>query len=187
MNVQATNVSRIFIALPLEASASQELAQWSQSSREQAHFRKWIHPLDYHITLQFLGNASDEQIEKLTESLHSISYRSFPVVINKAGTFGAHAAPKILWANAQNKHGELQQLQQLIVTQTSLLHFPAEERPFRPHITIARDYKGEAKFNLSSLPLISENILFQANHFCIMKTNLGKTPMYSALASFPLH
>lgn len=69
-NVNKTDETRLFVAVPIPAALKRSAAEWTESLRhELPSFRKWVYPDDYHITLQFLGNVPQSRIQLLTEAL----------------------------------------------------------------------------------------------------------------------
>ena len=88
---------RLFIAVPISEEVSFELDHWVTTNREEVFFRKWVHPTDYHITIQFLGEINVDKIEALQACLRSI--RSNPIVLrlNGAGYFGSPHSPHVLY------------------------------------------------------------------------------------------
>ncbi|PMS08554.1 2'-5' RNA ligase family protein, partial [Trinickia caryophylli] len=62
------------------------------------------------------------------------------------GTFGVPASPRVLWCGVQGEMGRLHDLQQAVCGATGPLGFKEEEREYKPHITIARKYRGDMPF-----------------------------------------
>ena len=86
-----------FIGIPIPAELSEPLYQ-TVSSRPEFSFHRWVHPLDYHITLVFLGSAEKEQLAMLAGSLKLISDETAPfqLAIKRFGTFGKPSEARIL-------------------------------------------------------------------------------------------
>lgn len=178
---QKHNALRLFIAVPLPVEVKQALQHWASSHKQQLPFRKWTHPEDYHITLQFLGDTSQEQYEQLCQALASVEYSPFHLQLAELGSFGSKQAPRILWAGISGDLPALQQLQEQVVANSG---FQAEERGYRPHITIARYYEGNQPFQTAALADGLPPLAWQVDQFTIMRTGLGNTPMYTTLKSF---
>lgn len=204
----SSNTERIFIALPLPDHIKQELQQWTLLHKQQLPFRKWTHTDDYHITLQFLGDASHEGMEQLCRHLVSVKQPSFQLKLDQLGWFGSASAPRILWVGVNGELQALNQLQQQVTTRTKQCGFAEEERSYKPHITIAR-YYDEARRSTARYPavhhdeisaqstettsfqqIISSNSIgslqWQVKQFTIMKTTLNQQPSYSIVHSFSL-
>ena len=194
-------MQRLFVALPLPPHIKEELRQWQLQNKSILPFRKWTHPEDLHITVQFLGDTSNEQLEQMKHHLASIKHAPFQLQLSKFGSFGPLAAPRILWASVSGELQALTQLHKKVLEQTEKVGFIAEERRYQPHITVARHYENvtnsnhltknaadKATMNLqeilhnSSLPTLE----WQATEYTIMKTTLNKQPSYSVVHSFSL-
>lgn len=153
MKSAAKETERLFIAVKLPEEIGRVLGQECAEMSERLKFAKWTHPLDYHITLQFLGDTRKEQIPALLEALKGISgkHAPFKLQLKEWGTFGPGSAPRVLWAGVSGELEKLQGLQQSVVSATAPLGFKAEERPYAPHLTLARKYRDEQPFSLSRL------------------------------------
>ncbi|HUX28878.1 MAG TPA: RNA 2',3'-cyclic phosphodiesterase [Terracidiphilus sp.] len=125
---------RLFVGIPLEAAVIDELSAISARLRSRQDGLRWAAPESWHITLQFLGNASPEQYLCLAARLNEL--RSPPVPIrldaldffDRAGIFNASV----------RLSPELLTLQERVVVATAQCGYPAETRPYQPHITLAR-------------------------------------------------
>jgi len=184
MSFQLTPSNRLFIAVPVSQQVSNTLSNWVLDHQKKLPFRKWTHPADYHITLQFLGDTPAHATSKLIESLQQILYDPFTLSLDKIGVFGPKASPRILWASVQDLDQSLKRLQQLIIEQTAPLGFIPEKREFRAHLTLARDYRGQDDFQMSDMSELQHLSSWQVDHFTIMKSNLKSSPMYQILQSF---
>jgi len=135
---------RLFVGIPLADTVERELAAAVERLREnRAHALdglRWTEPESLHITLQFLGNATAEQLECLKVRLDEVRSDAAPVQL---GQFRCFDRAGILFADVAVT-AELAALQRLVVNATSCCGFVAEERPFHPHITLARA-KGQGR------------------------------------------
>ncbi|MBA4542761.1 MULTISPECIES: RNA 2',3'-cyclic phosphodiesterase [Thermoactinomyces] len=181
---------RLFIAVSLPAGLKRMLADWCEKQSETWAFGKWVNQEDYHITLKFLGNCTPRQIREITEELRGLAAVASPFSLTLAGlgTFGRPASPRILWAGVSGDLPALTSLEQKIGNRLAPLGFPREERPYRPHVTLARkcqmhDFPAPELLQaawperLTQTWIVRELILYE--------TKLGKQPMYHAMARFP--
>lgn len=130
---------RLFVGIPLAAPVIDELASISVRLQANGDGLRWSAPESWHITLQFLGNSSQQQYECVVARLREL--RSLPVAIELAGV-GFFDRAGIFYADI-NLTPELLVLQQHVIAATSRCGFIPEDRPYRPHITLARS-KGKA-------------------------------------------
>lgn len=193
--------SRLFIAVPLDRPVRSSLAGLSGKLKPQFAFRKWTHPEDYHITLQFLGDTDGTTEGRIKAALVQIARRfsAFSLVIEGLGTFGAPAAPKVLYAGVKGDLPALSRLQSAVVEAMEPLGFAREERPYTPHLTLARKYTGSGPFSADRLAAAAGEAAGSSAAGCpappldlavreivLYASHLGKSPMYEPVAVFPL-
>jgi RNA 2',3'-cyclic 3'-phosphodiesterase len=131
---------RLFAGIPLAAALIEELSAVSVRLRSSADGLRWSAPESWHITLQFLGNTSQEQYECTVARLHELRSSSVPIqlegldLFERAGVFFAGV----------RLTSELRALQQRVTAATGLCGFIPETRPYHPHVTLART-KGKGR------------------------------------------
>ncbi|CAM3680102.1 RNA 2',3'-cyclic phosphodiesterase [Marinicrinis lubricantis] len=185
---------RIFLALPLPKSIQEAIHEESELLRSKLTFRKWVHPRDYHITVQFLGEADPSLVHPLTNALSSAlqALHPFPLEIGHWGWFGRKQRPSILWKGVHDPEDVLPELAAKVRNTTSQFHFEDDGKPFKAHITVARQYTGE--LFPAHLFLDEESSLFgsdnkkpplewEAQSITLYESRLGQKPMYSPLQS----
>ncbi|MFC7373318.1 RNA 2',3'-cyclic phosphodiesterase [Fictibacillus iocasae] len=180
----------VFLALPLTLHVKEELFQLSERIKRTIAMSKWVHPQDYHLTLVFLGKADDKKLEKLSSLImNHVSCKPFMLRIQCLGSYGRPMQPRILWAGIE-KNAALECLQSQLAELCRKSGFQIEERPFSPHITLARTYDPEAEPLLKTVnelwPIPEKVIAAPANHFVLFETVLGKEPKYHVMKTYPL-
>jgi 2'-5' RNA ligase len=120
------------------------LLEGSQARREVVRVQ-WTRPESLHVTLKFLGEIDESRVEPirgaLAEALRG-SHR-FSVEVEGIGTFPGAGAPKVIWAGLKvNGSEHLRHLAAMVDQALTPLGFPSEERPFSPHLTLARVKDG---------------------------------------------
>lgn len=177
---------RTFVALPLPASLREQLGDWIKVTKNELPFRKWIHPQDIHITLQFLGSTSQEQLKQIIKALKQLSEEQVPfeLLIDGVGTFGKSDQPRIFWAGVDGQLDELRQLQKKVTTVLTPIGFPSEDRPYKPHITLARKY-ASADFNRKQLTgQTIGNFKWTADRIVLYESIMRQEPMYHEVSTF---
>lgn len=176
---------RIFIAFPVLGEAARELEEWAKEHRSSLPFRKWVHPKDYHITLQFLGEWPESRLEELHAALRNIRGSSVKLALHGGGSFGPPQAPRVLWSALAGDVEGLKQLHLSVVQATQSLGFKAEERPYAAHITLARNFIGSnggmLKDAIATMPV---EAAWEADRFVLMRTNMRATPMYEPIGEY---
>jgi 2'-5' RNA ligase len=128
---------RLFTAIDLPSDLLFRLERLISALRPEALI-KWS-PLDnLHITTKFIGEWAESRLEQLHDALASIPGRDlFDIEIRDLGWFPNERSPRVLWAGV---HGgaPLAQLAQDLEQGLESLGIKREERPFSPHLTLAR-------------------------------------------------
>ncbi|OCA92208.1 RNA 2',3'-cyclic phosphodiesterase [Pseudobacillus wudalianchiensis] len=172
-----------FFALPLPLELKQDLHQRIQE--QQLPFARFVHEQDLHLTLAFLGAAEEEPLQKAISLMASSikEIEAFPLVVEHLGFFGKKTEPRIFWAGVQEE-SRLNQLQAAVSAACREAGFTLDNRPFRPHITIARKWKGETSFQLPPLELKEK---FLAESVVLYETYLDRSPKYKIKEKIELH
>ena len=55
-------MDRLFVAVHLPADVSSRIQEWTAGGQSKCLSRKWVHPQDYHITVQFLGDTPTHRV-----------------------------------------------------------------------------------------------------------------------------
>lgn len=135
--------SHYFIGIPLPKEHQIWLSQLQEELKEQLSYGVWTHPEDFHITIKFLGGVSPEKVEELKEQLmHIKKLPSFSLDIGHLGFFGDKKKPRVIWSDVQ-KHKQLIEIQEKVAQVCEGVGFSRENRPFRPHITLAKKWRGQ--------------------------------------------
>ncbi len=129
---------RAFIAIDLPEAVHAALAQVQESFRKTGLDARWTRPEGIHLTLKFLGQISDAQVEQVVERLDGLGgFERFPVEVTKFGFFPSGRRPRVFWAGVDALPA-LAELAARVEQQMEKIGFPREERAFNPHLTLAR-------------------------------------------------
>ncbi len=97
-----------------------------------------VDPKNFHFTLQFLGEISEEISQKIIQALHKIEFSSFSVSMKGIGAFPKPKFPRVIWIGTDNDGGNmLIQLSKKVEKVLEPLGF-FSDKPFIPHITVFR-------------------------------------------------
>lgn len=164
---------RLFVGIPLAPGVVRELSAVCGRLRSDHDGLRWSAAESWHITLQFLGNTSPAQCECVKARLDGVRAVPVPVrlgglgIFDRAGVF--HAEVELT--------PELVALEKKVVEAATQCGFVREDRPYHPHITLART-KGEGnrralkelKTQVSGQPKFSA---FVAREFLLYESHLG--------------
>lgn len=178
---------RLFIGIPLAPKVKNELAAICARLKSNADALRWSAAGSWHITLQFLGNTPQDRYACVIAGLRQLHAAPLPVALEGLGCFDRAG---VFFAGVQVSR-ELSLLQRQVTTAMAKCGFAPEERPYHPHITLARAGRGDRrallnlKAKLRSEPRFSS---FVAGEFCLYESFLGAGgSKYVVRESFPLH
>ena len=136
---------RSFVAIELPEEAKKGLARLrKQLERDEHKFVKWVDPGGIHLTLKFLGNIPSKRVTEITEAMGKAvqGISPFRLEISGLGAFPSLKQARVLWVGIGGELDQLSKLQQNIDSVLAALGFAREERPFVPHLTLARVREG---------------------------------------------
>ncbi|MFA5291407.1 MAG: RNA 2',3'-cyclic phosphodiesterase [Phycisphaerae bacterium] len=179
---------RCFIAIDIDDRLRGEIeklqSQFRKRLKNQAGI-KWVRPELIHLTLKFLGEVEDGRAEEIGQAIELVcaAHKSFELEFSTVGTFGRPA--KVLWLGGKKQNTELEKLVQDIEETFEELDFEKEQRPFSPHLTLARirdDRSGKQTAELADNfgPVNAGTIKVDA--VCFYKSQLTSDgPVYTLL------
>jgi 2'-5' RNA ligase len=131
---------RAFIAITPPPTLQQTMAEVRQVFQGFALRWRWVTPDHIHLTLRFLGNMPDESVPPLLQAIEQAAQgqTAFPLRARALGCFPHPARPRVLWVGLDDPKQALGRLNERLMAALTPLGFPPEDRPFRPHLTLAR-------------------------------------------------
>lgn len=185
---------RVFIAIPLPLERKEWLKkQMDNHDSAVKAFKKKSDYRDYHITIQFLGDVEPDKVIHIHEAMNqaAASMQAFSLQLKDWGTFGQPASPRVLWCGIEGDLNSLQQLYGSLTDKTKRIGFEPEHRPYRPHLTISRQYQGTETFSMDKLPQWDDHSAadrtWKVDRIVLYRTRLGQRPMYEEIAESLIH
>lgn len=135
---------RIFAAIPLAAdarSAVEALVGAVRSTADPSEREvRWVRLEGLHVTLRFIGPTLDQRIPAALEAVQAAAVQATPfeVGLAGAGAFPDAIRPRALWLGIGKGVDELSALTRAIDRELAARGWSVEDRPFRPHLTLAR-------------------------------------------------
>ncbi|MBA4150568.1 MAG: RNA 2',3'-cyclic phosphodiesterase [Verrucomicrobia bacterium] len=101
---------------------------------------RWVKLEQLHLTLQFLGYIPREQLEEFQEVVAGVvsRHKSFYLKTESLGCFPSVSRARVLWVGLTGEGEALQRLKSDLDKGLVPLGYQPEERPFHPHLTLAR-------------------------------------------------
>jgi RNA 2',3'-cyclic 3'-phosphodiesterase len=150
---------------------------------------KWVDPGNFHLTLRFIGEISEDLAADVDDTLSRVRARRFTLQIAGTGVFGGGDKPRSLWAGVE-RTPELVGLRDKIEQALIRIGLVPEPRKFAPHVTLARlrdppldklreFLASNARFRAEPLPV---------NGFSLIASFQTKSgAVYEDQADYPLH
>jgi len=142
---------------------------------------RWVRVDGLHVTLRFLGATPDELQPDLARAIErTAAGRSpFTIALSGAGAFPNPVRPRVLWIGIVTGAGELQELAGSLAGELEALGWPPEDRPFSPHLTLARtDGVPEAAERAARLAELASDTRLEwlADRLVLYRSVLGRGP-----------
>jgi 2'-5' RNA ligase len=138
---------RLFIALPLPPAAVDAVEAIVAAVRAEPlpagmHDVRWVRLDGLHLTLRFLGPTPDERIDPTADAVRAAAsvVGTGPIAgaLAGAGTFPPHGRPRTLWLGIADGVPAIADVADGVETALLAAGWPADGRPLRPHLTLAR-------------------------------------------------
>jgi 2'-5' RNA ligase len=126
---------RMFVALTPPAEARAELATVLGALPAPPRLR-WTSSEQWHVTLAFLAEVDERTHGQLVERLGRVAKRhpALELALVGGGQFGR----RVLWTRVAGDGVPLRRLVDSVRAAVRRCGLPAEQRPYRPHLTLAR-------------------------------------------------
>ncbi len=196
---------RIFIAINLPEDIRRKLTDYQKKISELFTLHRseasgagpirWTKPDNLHITLDFLGHLTDEELVEICKITKEAASKNSPFFVNLnkicygppplAGQASNKKPPRMVWAVGE-KSEEFASLRDDLDKSLAV----SEKREFSPHITLGRIKQWEWKrIEPEERPKVNEdiNLNFSVDSIEVMESVLKKTgPEYTIFESAEL-
>jgi len=194
---------RIFIGIDLDSEVRARIARFLEGVQGFAPDARWVRPESLHITLKFIGEQTPDQVQAIAARLRRVEGDAFEIRCGGYGFFPTAKAPRVFWIGI-HAGPQLAGLAEAIDMSTAELGIPREDRPYSPHLTLARAggrsgapkrQKGDGPntiFAVLDKRLAAMRELdfgtMTAREFILYQSQLSPSgSKYTKLQSFPLH
>jgi 2'-5' RNA ligase len=179
---------RLFVAIDIPDDVKAALDSFQRRLRPTAKL-SWSPVANLHVTTKFIGEWPEARIEEMTRALAGVPVAGpIDIQVKGIGWFPNERRPRVFWAGVDG--GEpLRVLARATDQVVAQLGVPIEERPYAPHLTLARIREA---VSLDALHSMLQNLpagcgfdfgAFRANRFFLYRSAGGK---YTQLAGFAL-
>lgn len=133
---------RLFVGVRVSVQTANALAAAAETLQRRARDArielKWVAPVNYHVTLKFLGWTRDDTIGAVRDALDGALTGVAPLSFRTArlGAFGSLDKASVVWAGVDGNR--LDEVGARVEDAMAALGFSRESRPFHAHVTLAR-------------------------------------------------
>jgi len=179
---------RCFIAIELPEEAKGGLARLKQELQRDEHkYVKWVEAGAIHLTLKFLGNIPAKRVAEITEAIRKATQgiSQFHLEISGLGAFPSLRQVRVFWVGIGGEVDKLSGLAQNIDSTLAAIGFAKEERPFVPHLTLARIRQGASPLERRSFgELVGSTIFKDEYHIEVEAISLMRSQLTPAGAIY---
>ena len=181
-------MERLFLAVPLTDAGRVEIQDGLRGLLAGSDPPgRAVHPDNWHLTLRFLGDTGPEERLRLVEELQGVDLGpGFMLEFGGLGAFPRPERARVLWLGVSEGATELGRVAAAVEQAARRAGFPAEEKPFRAHLTLSRIQPPRSVAGLvaGSARL---RVRMPVDRVVLFRSHLGRgRPRYEEVASFPL-
>ncbi|NND82582.1 MAG: RNA 2',3'-cyclic phosphodiesterase [Gammaproteobacteria bacterium] len=130
---------RSFVALSIPQSMANALGDCAarMAYQDKSNAVRWVDQANYHLTLAFLGDQSEQDLESLADQLDQhVQNSEFEMCVQHLSPF-PESRPKLIAAMIK-RDPALLELHQQVISSIISANLKVEKRRFIPHITLGR-------------------------------------------------
>jgi 2'-5' RNA ligase len=128
---------------------------------------------ELHLTLHFLGEVAAQDLAKVRSALATVRMNALTIAMNRIGKFQQQGRPQVLWAGVEASEDLIALHRSIGAALAAAIGFRPEERPYSPHITLAR-------LNSPVPPDVIDRYLAENGGFVIPSVPIGHFVLYSS-------
>lgn len=136
---------RLFTGIELDeaarteaAAASHELRRRVEASAPRAKVT-WVAAERLHLTVRFIGEVPAEMAERVINTLRApLPLAPFVLTFDRPGAFPPKGPPRVMWIGVADGRDAVIRAEGAISDRLAALGIPREDRPYSPHLTLAR-------------------------------------------------
>jgi 2'-5' RNA ligase len=170
-----TPFKRLFFALPVSDAQRRAITQWRRGLNLRSG--KPVPSENFHLTLLFLGDVDAAQVPAICAAVDNLVRPGAPLrlLLDQLKTW---QRSNVLVLEPQETPAALRQLVYGLQQALLPMGFEEQAREYRPHLTLSRDFRGQAPEAVEA-----PAFLFSARHFTLYESRKGR---YWPLAQWPL-
>jgi 2'-5' RNA ligase len=165
---------RAFFGLPLPDAQRDSLAAFVAGCIEAAPQFRWTPAANLHLTLRFIGSVDRTLVEGIADRVAERAPAGFGVELGDLDTFKRGRLVRVVWLGLRSGLEPLARLAAEVEDECDNAGLPAEKRPLRAHLTLARA-KAKDGAILPALPPAPKLEPWRADELVLYSSHLGRT------------
>jgi 2'-5' RNA ligase len=165
---------RAFFGLPLPDAQRASLAAFVAASAEAAPQFRWTPAANLHLTVRFIGSVDPALVEGIADRVADRTPSGFDLALGDLGTFKRGRLVRVVWLGLRSGLEALARLAAEVEDECVKAGLPAEKRPFRAHLTLARARARDGA-SLLPLPLAPKLEPWRGDELVLYSSHLGRT------------
>ncbi|MFN8035762.1 MAG: RNA 2',3'-cyclic phosphodiesterase [Acidimicrobiia bacterium] len=133
-----TRVGRAFVAVVPPPAVLDAIAERVRAVSGDGPALRWMARAQWHLTMQFLGRVDDLDVVVDAATRAAASVGAFEMQLAGSGAFPSARRAAVLWLGVGTGTDALGALARGVAEAFAPLGYPPEDRPFHPHLTVAR-------------------------------------------------
>lgn len=131
---------RLFVAISVPDKVRDHIDDEVAPLRKRWSRARWIPPENQHVTLKFLGWATSDRLDAISEAIDMVARSHAPseVSVTSLGAFPSERRVRVLWVGLEDPEALLTRLATDLERAFEPMGYAPEDRPFTPHLTLAR-------------------------------------------------
>jgi 2'-5' RNA ligase len=194
---------RLFVALDIDDAIRERIVRFVEVVHPFAPDARWVKPESMHVTLKFIGEQPDSALESIKQALGQVSSVGVKIDFRSYGFFPTPESARVFWLGME-AGPELAAIAATVDQNLSQIGVPKEDRPFSPHLTLARSAGGSGsprhnkndrpnrvfqilQNRLATLPTPEFGTMTSREFFLYQSQLSPKGSKYTKLEKFELH
>lgn len=180
---------RAFVAVDVQDQRILEVVRRVQEDLSRYVKAKFVELENFHFTLKFLGEISEEAVDEVYSVMKELDFKPFELELRGVGCFPNVRRVNVIWVGTREGGEVLTSLANDLEKKLRRLGFEPEQRPFTPHATIARVKYVQSRDGLiSALEKMKDLEIgrMTVDSIKLKKSQLtARGPIYTTLRSVP--
>ncbi len=113
-----------------------------------------------HVTVRFIGHVDEQTADAIKDAFGpALAAESFDLTVAGTGAFPPKGPPRVVWAGLTEGRDRLLELEHTVSERLAQVGINKEDRPYRPHLTLARVREAAGLRTAALMDGVSQSVL----------------------------